>query len=607
MEMFLDQQVRADDPRMTATYANFQQNLADIIKAGRKSGAGVVVSTVAVNLRDCSPFGSSHRSGLSSDQLEKWNSYYQQGIEAQKAKAWQAADTLLRDAAAIDDTYAELRFRLGMCAIVMTNQAEAQQDFAAARDLDTLRFRCDSKLNDTIRRTVTEAQDPAVLLADAEQTFAQRTPGGIPGDDLFYEHVHLTFIGNYVLAEAIAPQIEKLLPASVAKAVPPDMTWELGAACIQRLAWDDWSFESAITSILERFRDPPFTQQLSHDTEGTYWQNLLKDLVTQYLKRGETDPVKESLKTCEAAIAAWPDDPALYEQLTALKLTGGDFPGAAEAGQRAVALRPSSSDDWSELGLALGQSGRLADAASAFQQAFALDPEDVWSRYNLAQAYEKMNRRDDAIAEYRRAVALKPRFGPAWLALGKDLAASGDKAAAESCFHLAVTNRVHQPAELNTLAQFCVSNGWFQDAVMIYDEAAQLSPGDKLLPFQSAMILKNLADVAQRNGHADAAANLGQQAAVRFGIAAQVDPDFMQAHYYYASLVADPKVSVHEFQEVVRLEPKMFQGHLNLGLALERIGSNDQAVVQYQETLKLDPSNNQAAARLQALLAKPVQ
>ena len=61
MEMFLGQQVRASDPRMDGVYDSFAKNLTDIIRLGHESGAGIVVSTVAVNLKDCAPFASQHR------------------------------------------------------------------------------------------------------------------------------------------------------------------------------------------------------------------------------------------------------------------------------------------------------------------------------------------------------------------------------------------------------------------------------------------------------------------------------------------------------------------------------------------------------------------
>src|SRR5579872_799516 len=56
MEMFLDKQVRESSPLMKYTYANFEQNLRDTVRVAQRSGARVIVSTVATNLKDCAPF-----------------------------------------------------------------------------------------------------------------------------------------------------------------------------------------------------------------------------------------------------------------------------------------------------------------------------------------------------------------------------------------------------------------------------------------------------------------------------------------------------------------------------------------------------------------------
>ena len=85
--------------------------------------------------------------------------------------------------------------------------ATAQKEFAAARDVDALRFRCDSRLNDIIRQ---EAKGD-IALTDGERALAEASPDGIPGHDLFYEHVHLTFLGNYVLARTITEAVEHAL------------------------------------------------------------------------------------------------------------------------------------------------------------------------------------------------------------------------------------------------------------------------------------------------------------------------------------------------------------------------------------------------------------
>jgi len=60
MEMFMGNQVAADDPRLPAVYDNYRQNLIDICGIARRAGAGVILSTVAVNLKDCPPFAWAH-------------------------------------------------------------------------------------------------------------------------------------------------------------------------------------------------------------------------------------------------------------------------------------------------------------------------------------------------------------------------------------------------------------------------------------------------------------------------------------------------------------------------------------------------------------------
>jgi len=91
MEMFLDKQVPADSPLMKYTYANFEANLRDTIAVARAAGARVIVSTVATNLKDCAPFASMHREGLSPEDLRSWNALMQQGTELENARSYDEA------------------------------------------------------------------------------------------------------------------------------------------------------------------------------------------------------------------------------------------------------------------------------------------------------------------------------------------------------------------------------------------------------------------------------------------------------------------------------------------------------------------------------------
>ncbi len=86
---------------------------------------------------------------------------------------------------------------------------QQEEHFLRARDLDTLRFRADSKIND-INRSVASSF-PGVELVDADAIFTKESPNGLIGSELVYEHVHLTPHGSYLLARAMFLQIASQL------------------------------------------------------------------------------------------------------------------------------------------------------------------------------------------------------------------------------------------------------------------------------------------------------------------------------------------------------------------------------------------------------------
>ena len=63
MEMFANNRLGYDDPARLRAYANFKGNLDDILNAAHQADVPVILSTVAVNLKDCAPFASIHAAG----------------------------------------------------------------------------------------------------------------------------------------------------------------------------------------------------------------------------------------------------------------------------------------------------------------------------------------------------------------------------------------------------------------------------------------------------------------------------------------------------------------------------------------------------------------
>jgi tetratricopeptide (TPR) repeat protein len=579
MKMFLNQQVPADDPRMNTVYDHFERNLADIIRAGQRSGAGIVVSTVAVNLKDSAPFASAHRTGLSHPEKTKWEQLYQLGIQAQADGNGQAAMEQFQAAAQIDDRFADLRFRQGECSLALGQTQQAQQHFQAARDLDTLRFRCDTRLNELIRQSASQRDREQILLADAEKIFAEQSPDGLPGENLFYEHVHLNFAGNYLLARTIGAQIEKLLPGWVAEKSATNQTWPTAADCAKRLDWSDLNQLDVLNDILARVSTAPFTGQLNHDAQMLRLRASLEKLAPAAQPAG----LKEAQRVCEAEVALFSDDPMLNGQLASLKSRNGDLAGAIASLRRELELLPSDSTHWFQLGIILAQQQQFADAVAAFQRGQKLDPEDVMSVNNLAQSLWMLGRRDEAIREFRRMTALKPESSLAWINLGQSLEKMGQKVAAEKCYHKAIANRSDGETELIVLARFCQGRGWLEAAVTNYYAAIQLNPSNANLRVEAGLDLLNL------GRYTDAAYQLGE--------AVRLAPGSAEAHYAYGLAAGQEDNTIEaekQFREALRIQPDLVETRVNLGVSLMNEGHAAEALAQFEEVLRQCPTNNQA-------------
>ncbi len=264
MEMFLDKQIPASSPLMKDTYANFEQNLRETVEVARKSGARVIVSTVATNMKDCAPFASIHREGLVASDLQRWSALVQQGAELEGARSYAEALKVYSEATKIDDQYAELEFRMARALWMLGDYIGARQHYLRARDLDTLRFRADGRIND-INRAVASSAAGAELV-DAEEVFSKESPNGAVGSELVYEHVHMTPLGNYVLARAMFLQIASKMPAEAGRAAAEaDVASQ--ADCERLLAFTPHDHTRIAGEMLQRLQKPPFTNQLNHSDQ----------------------------------------------------------------------------------------------------------------------------------------------------------------------------------------------------------------------------------------------------------------------------------------------------------------------------------------------------
>jgi tetratricopeptide (TPR) repeat protein len=260
----------------------------------------VIVSTVATNLKDCAPFASLHRENLGQDALKSWSALFEQGVEKENAGSYAEALKLYLSAASIDGEYAELEFRIARCLEALGDPATAQEHFLRARDLDTLRFRADSTINDINRSVATSS--PGIELVDADALFSKESLHGVTGSELIYEHVHLTPHGSYLLARSMFLQIASQLPLSGghpfrAEDVPSE------PECERLLAFTGHDRSRVAAEMLRRLQEPPFTNQLNHSD-----QLLRLAIQAQNADENPNDTAAEY----QWAIAKNPDDRILH-------------------------------------------------------------------------------------------------------------------------------------------------------------------------------------------------------------------------------------------------------------------------------------------------------
>lgn len=559
MEMFLKQQVAQDDPRLGRVYAHFEVNLRDILRLGGKSGAKVIVSSVASNLKDCAPFASLHRPGFADAQRAEWERHYESGITHERATNYTAAMASYQAAATLDDRYAELHFRMGRCLWLNKNFPEARRSFEKAQDLDGLRFRADERIKGSVAYVLSDFHERGVAYVGSDDLPGNIGDGEIPGDELFYEHVHFNFTGNYLLARAFTRQI-------LGGAMPSE------DECARRLAFTDFDRYRVLDEVRQRLEQPPFSSQLGHAERD--------QRIREQLKRLDKSSFTNAIAVYEQAIARSPDDWMLRENFATLLQDFGQPREAEVQWRKAVELLPHSEQAWFGLANLLDSDGRAAEAVTAFREALRRRPNSVEAHNGLGLALASLGRFAEAISEYERALRLRPGFAEARVNLGLAFAQQGNHEAAAAQYQEVLRQQSNNvPARINLGKLFAVQ-GRHVEAAAHYREVLRLKPDNAVAHY-------NLGNALNALGRAD-------EATAQFAEAVRCNPSFPEARYNLALNLTKQNRNaevIDHLTEVVRQKPQFAEAHFNLGVALARAQRFTEAVAQFRETLRIDPRN----------------
>jgi tetratricopeptide (TPR) repeat protein len=329
---------------------HYRYNLVRMIDIARSSGAQVLLVTPASNLRNASPFKSEHREGLTEAELNRWLEPYHRSQEVMAEQNPARALQLANQAATVDDRYAYLHFIRGHALEQLGRYPEARAAFVRARDEDICPLRALSPMVDIVAEV---AEDREVPLVDFVASQDAHSPNGIPGQEVFLDHVHPTIESHRLLALEI---MDAMSDAGIA--VP---------------ALDDSTAERVKREVASRI-DPA--------THARALTNLSKVL-------GWAGKLPEAHRLAAQAAQLDPEDTAVQYQAGLMAQLTGNTADAIVHYRKAIELEPTAGLPHGNLGVALEDSGDLEGAIRHFRLAlqYANDPNDVArNRANLERA-----------------------------------------------------------------------------------------------------------------------------------------------------------------------------------------------------------------------------
>jgi len=401
-----------DDAMRDAVLEHFRISLKRMAQIGQKEGAGILFVTPASNIRDFSPFKSEPSAGLDSARIRQVGLLKQSVTERLDNHDPDRAADLADQALVMDPRDAELLFHKGRALLALGQIDEARRAFLAARDEDIVPLRALTPMPGIVADIALEDGNG---LVDFARMIEDSSPDGIPGEELFLDHVHPSIEGNRMMALAIIDEMIKMGTATPAS------------------TWDD----AVISNISERVKS-----NVDEAANAMALTNLAR--VLNWAGKQE-----EALRLVERARSITADPHTLFGTV-AMLMGAGRYEEALPDAEEAARLMPEVATVRRSHGYILAQLGRNREALEELRAAARLDPTMKDLYYHLGLVLSDLGYQDEAERTYRMALELESENADACNNLGILLAQRGDLEAAMELFKRAVeANPEHLDAQAN--------------------------------------------------------------------------------------------------------------------------------------------------------------
>jgi tetratricopeptide (TPR) repeat protein len=422
------QSYQRDDALKQHILTHYRLNLLRMVRIAQSVDAGILFVQPAINLKDMSPFKSTHRDGLDEASLQAWQALYARAGALAAAGDAAAALAAYREALALDDRYAELHYRLGQVLFSLGHYPEAEQAFQRAVEEDIAPLRMLGAMQRSVAEVAAQEDVPLVDFPEIlRAAYREEYPYTVFGKEYFVDHVHTSMEGYRLLGLAL---FDELVSEGIAR---PDASWntarrdavrdtviasldprDAGRSLVNLGKVLGWAgkFQEAYESF-QRALDilgphPAVYYGLASalyslgrpDEAARYYQATLRlaperhgvhaELARIFAEQGKTDA---AIEQCRAELELDPDNYHVHVALAEILEKQGNLDAALQHLQTALQLNPQQHGTHTALGLILKQQGDYRQAIQHFSEALRLEPGDSTAAENLQQLQAEQNKK----------------------------------------------------------------------------------------------------------------------------------------------------------------------------------------------------------------------
>jgi tetratricopeptide (TPR) repeat protein len=250
--------------------------------------------------------------------------------------------------------------------------------------------------------------------------------------------------------------------------------------------------------------------------------------------------------------------------------------------ERALRVNPREFAVNLNLGIAYLKMQDCKSAAPPLEAAARLGPSNVQALELFAVAEIGQEEHEKAIAPLEKVVELDPRdVGPNYLLVRCYIETGQFEKALHGFERLEALDRA-SPWVRILRGQAYDGLGAYSKAVEEFEEAKKQLPNDAIVRFSLGFMCWKLRRFDEAEGELRETLKL--------------DPHFTQAKYYLADtylMDLKPDAALPILEGLAEEEPRDYRTRLDLAKALEKLGRYEQAIPQFQEAIRSDPSHSE--------------